>query len=178
MNVFIETIVSNLYTLEDYQNLAIAFPLLSDPAFQTRFLNIETKRVEEEDEIEVYYPGFDDFLPTDVGNGIFTTRRTVLFMGECIYTVSIAEETNKIIEEGAYNREGKTGLWRDWLRTGELSSGGFYVNGKLEGLWVEKHRNGNKFWEATYHSGEEIGQTIFWNKNGENVKSFIDALLS
>ncbi len=65
-------------------------------------------------------------------------------------------------------KDGKLdGLVVSWHENGQKHTEANYKDGKLDGLWVVWHENGQKAVEANYKAGKEEGLETQWHENGQ-----------
>jgi len=65
-------------------------------------------------------------------------------------------------------KDGKLdGLVVSWHENGQKHTEANYKDGKLDGLWVVWHENGQKAVEANYKDGKEEGLETQWHENGQ-----------
>ena len=65
-------------------------------------------------------------------------------------------------------KDGKLdGLVVSWHENGQKHTEANYKNGKLDGLWVVWHENRQKAVEANYKDGKEEGLETQWHENGQ-----------
>ena len=77
-------------------------------------------------------------------------------------------------------KDGKLdGLVVSWHENGQKHTEANYKDGKLDGLWVVWHENGQKAVEANYKDGKEEGLETQWHENGQNgiEKNYKDGTL-
>jgi antitoxin component YwqK of YwqJK toxin-antitoxin module len=71
--------------------------------------------------------------------------------------------------EETYRRGVPHGAWRSWHADGSLADTSYYIDGKLEGLVLSYHPNGQQALEVEYRDGERLGRQTVWNEAGEVV---------
>ena len=62
------------------------------------------------------------------------------------------------------------GEWKDYYKSGEISSITMYKFDKKDGLEVHYYTNGNKKSESIYKDGIKIHETLRWDFNGRLIK--------
>ena len=75
-----------------------------------------------------------------------------------------------MINEVHYQNGMIHGEWRDYYKTGEVSSITMYKYDKKDGLEVHYHINGNKKSETIYKDDIQIYETLRWDVNGRLIK--------
>ncbi|MCJ7680003.1 MAG: hypothetical protein MUP70_04675 [Candidatus Aminicenantes bacterium] len=69
--------------------------------------------------------------------------------------------------ETEYKNGSRTGSYRSWYNTGELSDVGQFTEFAKDGPWKKYYRNGNLQNEITYSKTKFVGRAKFYNENGE-----------
>ena len=65
-------------------------------------------------------------------------------------------------------KDGKlSGLWMSWHGNGQKWKAGIYKDGDKDGLWISWHENGQRNREATFKNGKPHGPVVYWHRNGQ-----------
>jgi hypothetical protein len=54
-----------------------------------------------------------------------------------------------------------------WDAAGHKVDEGYFLRGKMHGLWISWHPNGAKASESRYENGKQVGRFITWHENGQ-----------
>ncbi|MBS1637781.1 MAG: hypothetical protein JST26_17835 [Bacteroidetes bacterium] len=76
---------------------------------------------------------------------------------------------SQIVEEGHYENNHKTGLWKEYYCSGAIKNQLMFVNGKVDGPAVMYHENGRKSEEGTWKNNRWIGHYIQYNDKGDTL---------
>ena len=62
-----------------------------------------------------------------------------------------------------------------FYENGQVQQEGYFVNGKLDGIWVSYNESGEKIASGEYAAGVKTGKWFFWSqKEGKNSLSEVD----
>ena len=112
-------------------------------------------------------------------------KEEIEFRGQVVYLKgSDAPYTGKIfgLLDGRnfefHTNDGKIdGLWVTWHQNGQKLVEGNFKDGKQNGLETAWHENGQKASESNWKDGKVLeGSRKYWNNNGEPVSTFLDTL--
>jgi len=54
-----------------------------------------------------------------------------------------------------------------FYENGQVQQEGYFVDGKLDGIWVSYNENGDKIASGEYAAGVKTGKWFFWAQNAE-----------
>ena len=72
--------------------------------------------------------------------------------------------------EGDMTNGARSGLWTSYFPDGSVRSRVTYLNGKEEGPTEVYHANGMPYYTGTYHQGLTVGDWVFYDLMGKEVK--------
>ena len=72
--------------------------------------------------------------------------------------------------EGEVHNGLRTGPWASYFPNGGIRSRSTYVDGLEEGTTEVYHENGSTYYTGTYHKGKSIGEWIFFDPHGKEVR--------
>lgn len=73
--------------------------------------------------------------------------------------------------EGPLNKNGlRDGTWKAWFEDGSTWVTGEFKAGKNHGKRTVYFENGQKRMETHYENGNPVGNWLFWDENGKQIK--------
>jgi antitoxin component YwqK of YwqJK toxin-antitoxin module len=75
----------------------------------------------------------------------------------------------KIMAEGTYADNRRTGLWKFYNNLSKVEQTGYYNNGRPDGLWKWYYDNGAVLREEEYFQGERDGAYVEYSPDGEII---------
>jgi antitoxin component YwqK of YwqJK toxin-antitoxin module len=79
---------------------------------------------------------------------------------------------NQIVEEGVYENNRKTGVWKKYYPTGSLKNEITFVNNYPRGPYKTYYPNGNLEEEGNWQSNKNIGDFKRYHRNGKLAQDF------
>ncbi|MBL7471872.1 toxin-antitoxin system YwqK family antitoxin [Robertkochia sediminum] len=95
--------------------------------------------------------------------------RTLLFTLAMMFSV-VAFAQQEV--QPQYEVEGDMVKATYFHENGQIAQTGYYLNGKLQGVWKAYDRDGKKIAMGNYEQGEKVGKWFFWEASTLNEVSY------
>ncbi len=77
-----------------------------------------------------------------------------------------------------FEKEGEMLKGTYFHANGEIAQTGYFMDGKLHGVWKMFDENGNKIATGTYTNGKKTGKWYFWKGEELSEVDFIDSKIA
>ncbi|WP_348798033.1 toxin-antitoxin system YwqK family antitoxin [Flavobacterium adhaerens] len=89
-------------------------------------------------------------------------KKCVVLIAMLFTGVIFAQDAKPVLEP--FGKKIKATYFYD---NGQVQQEGYFVNGKLDGIWVMYNEGGDKIASGEYDAGVKVGKWFFWSQNND-----------
>lgn len=89
-------------------------------------------------------------------------KKLVILVAVLFSVVIFAQDSKPVLEPF-----GKRIKATYFYENGQVQQEGYFVNGKLDGIWVSYNESGDKIASGEYVDGVKTGKWFFWSQNND-----------
>lgn len=107
----------------------------------------------------------EDQLPEDV---FYLSQEIKPYTGKCLIYY---KDTEQVKEELHFKNGILEGKRLAFYQNGSIKTKGFYIDGKMTGLWSGWDKKGNRIFEVEYYNDSLEGKCKLWSESGKIIRS-------